>query len=116
MQPAEQLALNLMEDVWASLHLSPNVVLTHRPDLSKNSIGLEVELVDPKEPAIVYFVDNGRGNLPDGESLVCRYGRSEPVEVFRVHDLPLDPVSWQSKAVEPLITALKAHAGVRECA
>lgn len=106
MLTAETVTLNLMEDVWASLHLSPEAVIE---DTGFGSMGVYIKLVDADDPAVVYYLDNGWGCLPDGTELRARYGSVQGLDVFTVTNLPGDLVSWQQKAVEPLVDALREH-------
>lgn len=105
MNQVETVTLNLMEDVWSSLKLTPEAVLED----TQYGTGLFIKLVDDENPSIVYFLDNGWNNLPDGQSLRARYGAAEGPIVFEATQLPGDPVSWAQKAVEPLVVALREH-------
>ena len=87
-----------MDDIWASTELSPTVV-------DALNDGAEViEVYDPLGQGS-YVLDNGIGFLPDGHSLRAQYvtPNGKVTEVFRVYDLPGDDITWQDKAVEPLI-------------
>jgi hypothetical protein len=85
--------------------LTPEAVL----ESTQYGTGIFIKLVDDDDRAIVYYLDNGWNNLPDGQSIRARYGAAEGPIVFEASNLPGDPVSWAQKAVEPLVVALRQH-------
>lgn len=91
---------NLMDDVWASTHLSPTII-------SRLPGEQVIEVTDDMSGG-KYLIDNGHFDLPDGKGLRAKYlnrtGRL--TEVFRVYDLDGSAPTWQQKAVEPLINII----------
>lgn len=103
---AEEVTLNLKEDVWASLHLTPEVVVA---PTAQGTSGFYIALMDDVQPDLRYYLDNGRDSLPDGVAMrACFQAPGGPV-VFAVDNHSYDPISWQQKAVEPLVGALREH-------
>jgi hypothetical protein len=76
-----------------------------RPDRT----GVFILASDADDPRLAYYIDNGRNSLPDGVGLRARWGSVDGPEVFSVNNHTGEPVSWQSKAVEPLLVALRTH-------
>jgi hypothetical protein len=100
----EEVTLDLMEDVWEGLHLTPEVVVE---DTGRETSGIYVKLTDDIDPGLVYYLDNGWDCLPDGVSLRALYSGPQGREVFRANNPSGDRLGWQQKAVEPLLVALR---------
>jgi hypothetical protein len=101
---AEEVTLNLMEDVWEGLHLTPMAVVE---DTGRDTSGIYLRLDDDIDPGIVYYLDNGWDCLPDGLSLRARYGSPQGDVLFRADNPTGDLVAWQEKAVNPMLVALR---------
>ncbi len=106
MTQTDTITLNLMEDLWDALRLTPEAVV-HETGASRT--GIFILATDKDDPAIAYYIDNGRNSLPDGVGLRARWGSPTGPEVFSVTNHTGEPVSWQQKAVEPLLVALRDH-------
>lgn len=102
----DQITLNLMEDLWATLRLTPEAMMLPTGD---NRTGVFLVAVDADNPRLAYYIDNGRNSLPDGVGLRARYGAVDGPEVFSVTNHTGEPVAWQYKAVEPLLVAIRTH-------
>jgi hypothetical protein len=107
MTGSETITLNLMEDVWTALHLTPECVMA---DTGKGNTGLYVLLTDADDPAIRYYVDNGHEAIPDGKGLRVRYAATGGPVLFSVDNPTGDPLAWQQKGVEPMLVAIRNHA------
>jgi hypothetical protein len=106
MTGSETITLNLMEDVWTALHLTPECVMA---DTGQGTTGIYILLTDADDPALVYYIDNGHDALPDGKGLRARYAATGGPELFSVDNRTGDPLTWQQKGVEPLLVALGTH-------
>lgn len=114
MTETDTITLNLMDDVWTALHLTPEAITA---PVGEGRLGLFVLLTDAEDPLIRYYLDNNRNSLPDGVGLRARYGAPDGPTVFSVNNHTGEPVAWQQKAVEPLLVALREHmADVRSTA
>lgn len=103
----EEKTLNLMEDIWSSLHLSPEVIVA--PTASGDTNGIYIVLTDDLDPEMIYWLDNGHDSLPDGLGLRARYKSVDGPVIFAVKFSAENPAVWQQRAVEPLIVALRTH-------
>lgn len=106
MTQTDQITLNLMDDVWTTLHLSPEAMMLPTGD---NRTGVFLVAADAEDSRLTYYIDNGRNSLPDGVGLRARFGAVDGPTIFMVTNHTGEPVSWQQKAVEPLLVALRTH-------
>lgn len=106
MTQTDQITLNLMDDIWTTLHLSPEAVVMSTGD---NRTGILLVATDADDPQLVYYIDNGRNSLPDGVGLRARFGALDGPTVFTATNHTGEPVSWQQKGVEPLLVAIRTH-------
>jgi hypothetical protein len=102
----EQLLLNIQEDAWAVLRMTGYQVLREN---DRGHHGLVVELYDENHLGVFYTLDNGHDASPDGHGLRVRYTGLSGPEIFTRYNLPGDMLSWQQKAVEPALVAIRDH-------
>lgn len=102
----EQVLRNICEDAWAVLRMTGWQVVR---ETSSGRHTVVIELMDADNLGVTYTLDNGDDCAPDGHGLRVRFSGLSGPEIFSRYYLPGDTVSWQQKAVEPALEAIKAH-------